>query len=285
MRFDHIEIPNGAILTSNNAELVAQIINELQIRCMGIPIFFEKISQKFVFFKHGIYLYKSQFEQDTMNKPLQFTQPTLREQVVNALDYIGVDIDDFNLKEEYFNAPQSDKHGYKHIYRVMIATALIAYRTQTSPRDGLLAFCAAFIHDLARRSDSEGSSHAINAARTKFAEHTALWDKYALTSDERSIVQAAVWEHACSHPHTYITRRIVTMLLKDADSLDRCRFHTRGRYDWKYTHHPFLKGPSHESPSPILHALIGETEALCGYTKAVRYSHIPSLRVFLSNVR
>lgn len=215
-----------------------------------------------------------------MHRPLEFTLPSLREQVVNALDYIGVDIDDFNLKEKYFNAPQSDMHGYKHIYRVMTATALIAYRTQTSPRDGLLAFCAAFVHDLARRSDSEGSSHAVNAAQTKFTEHSALWDKYALTDDERSIVQAAVWEHACSRPHTYLTRRIVTAILKDADGLDRCRFHSNGRYDWNFALHPLLKGPS-----PMLHALIGETEALCGYTKATRYSHIPSMRVFLCNIR
>ena len=74
-----------------------------------------------------------------INQPLQFRQPSLRETIVDALAFIGVqDYSDFDLKEEFFNNPERGIHDARHLYRVMIAAALIAKKLN-EPRRGLLA--------------------------------------------------------------------------------------------------------------------------------------------------
>ena len=84
---------------------------------------------------------------------LHFKQESLRDTVIEALDFIGVkDYADFDLKKEFFNNPERGIHDSRHLYRVMIATALIAQKLN-EPRRGLLAFCGAFIHDQARNNN------------------------------------------------------------------------------------------------------------------------------------
>ena len=116
---------------------------------------------------------------------LQFKQKSLRQTVIDALNFIGIkDYSDFDLKEEYFNNPGRGIHDPRHLYRVMIAAALIAQKLD-EPRRGLLAFCGAFIHDQSRNNNGDDPEHGPRAAKTKWDIHQAIWDKYELTPDEQ----------------------------------------------------------------------------------------------------
>lgn len=220
------------------------------------------------------------------NKPLEqqivFLGKPLREIVLEALQYIGIkDFSDFDLKEENFNNPRQGNHDARHIYRVMLATALIAQEINDSRR-GLLAFCGAFIHDLAQLRDGEGSEHGPRAAKTKWEMFNYVWEKYQLSEDERSMVRAAVSHHSGGGNSGFLDDVIVNHILHDADALDRCRFHKHGRFDWNYIALQDLKCVD-GTPPPMLKKLIGYTEAICGYTKFVR-SFIP-FSDFVRNIK
>ena len=52
---------------------------------------------------------------------LNFRKKSIRETVVEALQFIGVqELSDFDLKQEYFNNPNTRKHDARHLYRPMI---------------------------------------------------------------------------------------------------------------------------------------------------------------------
>lgn len=218
-----------------------------------------------------------------MNNVLQFKQKSLRETVIDALAFIGVkDYSDFDQKKEYFNNPGRGDHDPRHLYRVMIATALIAQKLN-EPRRGLLAFCGAFIHDQARNSDKDGSGHGPRAAKTKWDIHRAKWNKYGLTPEEQDYVRSAVSLH-CSRYHCgFKVDDMVKQILHDADSFDRCRFYrTKARLNWKYLSFPSLKC-TNDRPSKMLNTLIGETEAIWCFTKDV--ASFISFKDFLENIR
>ena len=213
---------------------------------------------------------------------LTFKQKSVRETVVDALQFIGIqELSDFDLKPAYFDIPSCGIHDSRHIYRVMIASALIA-RKLNEPRLGLLAFCGAFIHDLARIHDGEDPHHGPNAAKRKWDLFTPLWQQYGLTVDESSHVRAAVSRHSGGGNSGFTDNRLVNQMLHDADALDRCRFHTHSRLDWSYLALPGLCCTDGH-PSPMLKTLIGETEAICGSTKFLP-SFIP-FKDFLENIR
>ena len=217
------------------------------------------------------------------NQPLQFRQPSLRETIVDALAFIGVqDYSDFDLKEEFFNNPERGIHDARHLYRVMIAVALIAKKLN-EPRRGLLAFCGAFLHDQARNHNGDDSGHGPRAAQTKWEMHHALWDKYQLTPDEQEYVRSAVSLHCSRHDCGFKVDLLVRQILHDADSFDRCRFyHTADRLDWNLLTLPQLKCTDGH-PGPMLRTLIGETEAVWCFTKDLP-SFLP-FRDFLQNIR
>lgn len=141
-----------------------------------------------------------------------------------SLDYIGVEPSDFALKNTMFTRPNhATIHGIGHIYRTMIGCALLGELLQ-KPREALLAFCGAFIHDLARETDGGEPRHGANAVQNHFDRFTYIWDKYQLTQDEREYVKQAVIQHSvrewmCCEDAGYD----VMAILKDADALDRCR--------------------------------------------------------------
>jgi hypothetical protein len=218
-----------------------------------------------------------------MKNEITFKEPSLRETIVNALDYIGVDIDDFNLKEEYFNNPGHHHHDARHLYRVMTVCALIAYATQEDPRRGLLAFCGAFIHDLGKYGQGDGKEHGRTSVNQKWDLFNALWDKYALTDEERQKIKYAVIHHSGGHVNEgYVCDDIVNSILCDADAFDRARFHSHGRLNWNCLTHPKLK-VENDHPNVLTKRLIGESEALAGYTAFV-YNGL-TYRDFLANVR
>lgn len=214
---------------------------------------------------------------------LQFKDASLRDTVIDALSFIGVkDYSDFDLKREYFNRPIRSIHDARHLYRVMIATALIAHKLD-EPRRGLLAFCGAFIHDQARNNDGEDPGHGPRAATTKWDIHRSLWEKYALTPLEQDYVRSAVSLHCSRYDSGFQVDTLVKQILHDADAFDRCRFrHTSARLDWAYLQIPTLKC-TNDSPSKLLRLLIGETEAVWCFTKDVN-TFIP-FKDFIESIR
>lgn len=166
----------------------------------------------------------------------QYTLEMLDEKpdIQEALRYIGADSLDFVLYNPMFSRRvHAPIHGIGHIYRTMIACALLG-KALEKPREGLLAFCGAYIHDLARRTDGVEPEHGPNAAKYFSGRFQRLWDKYGLTPEECEQVRQAVSQHS--------TRELlrpsdagyaVMAILKDADALDRCRLHHGGlNPDW-----------------------------------------------------
>lgn len=141
-----------------------------------------------------------------------------------ALIYIGANPADFPLRNEMFTRPIHDTiHGIGHIYRTMIACALLA-ELLMMPRAGLLAFCGAYIHDLGRKCDGVDDTHGADAVKYHFDRFNSLWDEYCLTEEERNIVKGAVTQHSTMEWLTPDDEGYDVMaILKDADALDRCR--------------------------------------------------------------
>ena len=213
---------------------------------------------------------------------LSSKQQSLNQTVMNAIQFIGInDLSDFNLKPEYFDVPDRGIHDARHLYRVMIACTLIAHKLN-EPRAGLLAFCGAFIHDMARRHDGDDQQHGPRATATKWNLFNALWDKYGLSNAERSNIRAAVSRHSGGGNSGYQDNRLVNHILHDADALDRCRFHHHGRLNWHYLCLPELKCTD-DHPSQLLKTLIAETEAICAFTKDL--PTYLSFQEFIENVR
>ncbi len=142
----------------------------------------------------------------------------------DALSYIGVDAVDFSLSNSMFTRPVHEPiHGIGHIYRTMMGCAFIGELIR-KPRAGLLAFCGAYIHDLARKTDDVEPQHGSNAALNHFDKFNLIWDKYQLTSNEREVVKQAVAQHSVREWMTPKDEGYHVMaILKDADALDRCR--------------------------------------------------------------
>lgn len=143
-----------------------------------------------------------------------------------ALRYVGVDPADFALYNPMFARPyHAPIHGIGHIYRTMVACALLG-KALGKPRDGLLAFCGAFIHDLSRQTDGHEPEHGPNAAKDYFGRFQRLWDKYGLTEEESEMVRQAVSQHSSREFLRPSDKGYDVMaILKDADALDRCRLH------------------------------------------------------------
>lgn len=129
---------------------------------------------------------------------------------------------DFDIKPGYF-VHESELHGALHTYRVM-CYVLVLSKTLNLLHAGRLAFCAAFVHDMARRHDGFCLMHGPRAARDKVPEFTPLFIKYNLQPEDINTVRTAVSNHSQyvelrkNHPHY-----LVTSLLKDADALDCIR--------------------------------------------------------------
>ena len=222
-------------------------------------------------------------DSQTYDGRIHFLQKSLRETVIDALNFIEVkDYADFDLRKEYFDNPERGIHDSRHLYRVMIATALIAHKLN-QPRQGFLAFCGAFIHDQARIHDGDDAGHGPRAAHTKWDTHSAIWEKYSLQPNEQDYVRSAVALHCSHHDCGFKVDRLVKQILHDADSFDRCRFyHTSSRLNWSYLTLPELRC-NDGRPSHMLNTLIGETEAVWCFTKDV--ASFITFREFLGNIR
>lgn len=128
----------------------------------------------------------------------------------------------FILKDEYFDHP-SLIHGINHTYRVMYHVLNIGKKAGLGA-EILQAWCAAFIHDMARQHDGYCTEHGQWSADRKFPEFEPLFLDAGVGREGLEAIRLAVINHSQraeidpSHPH-YKT----VALLKDADALDRIR--------------------------------------------------------------
>jgi len=82
-----------------------------------------------------------------------------------------------------------------------------------------------------------------------------IWRKYNLTDEERDYVRAACSHHSSLKYHDFKYDETVSAILKDADALDRCRFHVNGRLDKSYLIN-----------KDVCVSLIPLTEVICTHT-------------------
>ena len=147
---------------------------------------------------------------------------TFTEEIQGILDRIQIDPNDFNLRKSHFDH-QSSLHGIAHTYRVMINTLLISDRLGDK-KAGLLAFCSAFIHDMARKHDGRCSKHGPDSAAFKLPAFSDLFSGYGVTPLEMDFIREAVIQHSYRERLTKDDDGYFVMaILKDADALDRCR--------------------------------------------------------------
>ena len=133
-----------------------------------------------------------------------------------------IDISKFILKPSYFDS-QSKLHGIKHTYRVMCLCLILGGRLHLF-RETRLAFCAAFIHDMARLHDGYCDEHGRWAAENKLDKFKNLFLENKVQPGEIEEIRTAVINHSeaqnlAKHHLYYYTSAI----LKDADALDRIR--------------------------------------------------------------
>jgi hypothetical protein len=132
------------------------------------------------------------------------------------------DYTSFKLNNAYFDHP-SLIHGINHTYRVMYHVLNIG-RMAGLGHEIQLAFCAAFIHDMARRDDSYCTEHGCWAAKNKLPGFKAFFLESGISSEGIRAIKLAVANHSIRHEIKKENPYYKTVaLLKDADALDRIR--------------------------------------------------------------
>jgi hypothetical protein len=126
------------------------------------------------------------------------------------------------LPELFLHA--STLHGQGHVGRVMIhALRLIAATGCTDHTRPLWA--AVYLHDLARVHDGRSARHGADAWERLgvLPDVRALFQRVGVREDELPAIQAAVTLHSCGEAEPGAAHQPLTVLLKDADGLDRVR--------------------------------------------------------------
>ena len=116
-------------------------------------------------------------------------------------------------------------HGQAHVARVMVHAFRLLDATETQAQAAQL-WAAVYLHDIARTHDGRCYAHGARAvARLKHLPAVeALLRRGGVTAADRSAIETAVIHHCKSaelkpaHSHYALT-----VLLKDADALDRVR--------------------------------------------------------------
>ncbi|HZK07200.1 MAG TPA: HD domain-containing protein [Bacteroidales bacterium] len=128
----------------------------------------------------------------------------------------------FELQRSYFDH-QSTLHGINHTYRVMLHVLNIGQQANLD-REILPAWCAAYIHDMARKHDGYCTRHGAWSANTKLPLFRDFFAQQGVDDEGLRAIEVAVANHSAHqeiHPrHPYYK---ITALLKDADALDRIR--------------------------------------------------------------
>jgi hypothetical protein len=145
----------------------------------------------------------------------------------------------FIVKQEYFDH-LSWLHGVNHTCRVMALIWAMGYELKDdTTRD--LAFCAAFIHDMARENDGICRVHGSKAAENKLPLFKGFFISQGVLEFHLPAIAGAVHYHSLlEEPKPDNENYKVIALLKDADALDRIRL---GPFDLdaSYLRFPFSK--------------------------------------------
>lgn len=137
----------------------------------------------------------------------------------------GFDPGKFILNKGHFEH-QSLLHGIHHTYRVMCHCLYLGH-TIKAMREMRLAFCAAFIHDMARKHDGYCTKHGEWAAEHKLPVFTEFFLSQGVNHYEIEEIRSAVKYHSERFdPPQGDPFWKTTALLKDADALDRIRLGT-----------------------------------------------------------
>lgn len=141
---------------------------------------------------------------------------------MNPARQYPIDYKAFSLRESDFEN-HSQRHGINHTYRVMYHVLNIG--TKAGISDAVLpAWCAAFIHDMARQHDGYCTQHGSWAARNKLPIFVELFKSQGITHSQMEAIHLATSMH--SQTGELSTKHIhypTVALLKDADALDRIR--------------------------------------------------------------
>lgn len=143
-----------------------------------------------------------------------------------------------DIKSELFFSPTS-VHGVSHAMRVLVLCDVIAEKLNVSEKDRFLLKYAAAFHDIGRLNHKENNYHGYNSYRKM--ELLKLLPKQ-ISKEDAQIIKFAIEMHPLSID---VAKRdsslqniadknraiILLSILKDADTLDRCRF---GNVDISY---------------------------------------------------
>lgn len=147
---------------------------------------------------------------------------------------------DFDLTAADFDH-QSRLHGINHTYRVM-CHVLVLGKMEQLERPKMLAFCAAFIHDLSRRHDGICLKHGPRAASEKLPLYEERFLRAGILTEEIPGIARAVAAHSQKNEVPLDDPWYkVCVLLKDADALDRLRLGSY-RLDPRYFRLPLAAG-------------------------------------------
>jgi hypothetical protein len=137
-------------------------------------------------------------------------------------DSFDFDESKFTLLPRYFDN-RSLVHGINHTYRVMYHCLELGELTHCL-KASLLAFMAAFIHDMARQHDGYCTEHGLWAATQKLPLFLGLFLESGATEGDLKLIGTAVLQHSLPDdiPNSD-PAWLVSALLKDADALDRIR--------------------------------------------------------------
>lgn len=145
------------------------------------------------------------------------------------MDYnvYNIAYNDFNLLSEQFDR-QSELHGIKHTYRVMLHCLRLGILTGKH-KEAKNAFFGAYIHDMARLHDGYCSIHGTNSAHYKLPLYKDLFFKNGASIEDIETIQQIVTHHSLPAEVPGDSSIYSTLaILKDADALDRIRL---GKHD------------------------------------------------------
>ena len=137
-------------------------------------------------------------------------------------DTYQLDLSNFNVSEQQFDR-HSDLHGVMHTYRVMLHVLRLGIATGHIA-EAKSAFFAAYIHDMARKSDGYCIQHGADAAIYKLPNYEHFFiENGAKPTDIPTIGKACTWHSLNKELINTDPDWKTVALLKDADALDRLR--------------------------------------------------------------
>ncbi len=137
------------------------------------------------------------------------------------MESLGIRDEHFRLEPSHFDR-ESHLHGIQHTYRVM-THCLVLGAVTGHHRESLLAFCGAFIHDMARQHDGRCEHHGQWAVERKLHLHRNRFLKAGIAEEEFLIIAEIVAAHSQPGDVHIEKKNLPLAILKDADALDRIR--------------------------------------------------------------